>query len=106
MDAYCAKIRKLEEKFYSIEYHHVVQDQNQLIEHLSKIGSSHAVILPRVSVQDIFTPSIKEEKEVQEIPAPSSWYLQYLHRLWIGGNSSSSTSLAPTYLPIRLKLNV
>ena len=26
------------------------------------------MILPRVSVQDIFTPSIKEEKEVQEIP--------------------------------------
>ena len=24
MDAYCAKIRKLEGKFYGIEYHHVV----------------------------------------------------------------------------------
>ena len=30
MDAYCAEIRKLEGKFYGIEYHHVVQDQNQL----------------------------------------------------------------------------
>ena len=28
IDAYCAKIRKLEEKFYGIEYHHVVRDQN------------------------------------------------------------------------------
>jgi len=28
MDAYCAKIRKLEGKFYGIEYHHVVCDQN------------------------------------------------------------------------------
>ena len=27
-DAYCAKIRKLEGKFYGIEYHHVVRDQN------------------------------------------------------------------------------
>ena len=26
------------------------------------------MILPRVFVQDLFTPSIKEEKEVQEIP--------------------------------------
>ena len=68
MDAYCTKIRKLEGKFYGIEYHHVVQDQNQLIEHLSKIGSSHAVILPRVFIQDLLAPSIKEEKEVQEIP--------------------------------------
>ena len=68
MDAYCVEIRKLEEKFYGIEYHHVVRDQNQLANHLSKIGSSRAVILPGVFVQDLFTPSIKEEKEVQEIP--------------------------------------
>ena len=31
-------------------------------------GSSRAAIPPRVFVQDLFTPSIKEEKEVQEIP--------------------------------------
>ena len=28
MDAYCAEIRKLEGKFYGIEYHHMVRDQN------------------------------------------------------------------------------
>ncbi|XP_066316385.1 uncharacterized protein [Miscanthus floridulus] len=28
MDAYCTEIRKLEGKFYGIEYHHVVRDQN------------------------------------------------------------------------------
>ena len=43
IDAYCAEIRKLEGKFYSIEYHHMVQDQNQLANHLSKIGSSHSI---------------------------------------------------------------
>ena len=68
MDAYCAEIRKLEGKFYGIEYHHVVRDQNQLVDHLSKLGSSRAMIPPGVFVQDLFTPSIKEEKEVQEIP--------------------------------------
>ena len=68
MDTYCAEIKKLEGKFYDIEYHHVVRDQNQLADHLSKIGSSRTVIPPRVFVQDLFTPSIKEEKEVQEIP--------------------------------------
>ncbi|XP_066308228.1 uncharacterized protein [Miscanthus floridulus] len=36
MDAYCTEIRKLERKFYGIEYHHVVQDQNQLADHLSR----------------------------------------------------------------------
>ena len=68
MDAYYAKIRKLEGKFYGIEYHHVVRDQNQLADHLSKIGSSCTAILPRVFIQDLFTPSIKEEKKVQEVP--------------------------------------
>ena len=78
MDAYCAGIRKLKGKFYGIEYHHVVRDQNQLVDHLSKIGSSLAVIPLGVFVQDLFTPSIKEEKKAQEVPPPSSWYLHYL----------------------------
>ena len=68
MDAYCAEIRKLEGKFYGIEYHHVVRDQNQLADHLSKLGSSRAAIPPGVFIQDLLAPSIKEEKEVQEIP--------------------------------------
>ena len=68
MDAYYAKIRKLKGKFYGIEYHHMARDQNQLADHLSKIGSSHAAILPGVFIQDLFMSSIKEEKEVQEIP--------------------------------------
>ena len=68
MDAYCAEIRKLEGKFYGIEYHHMVRDQNQLADHLSKLGSSRAVIPLGVFVQDLLAPSIKEEKEVQEIP--------------------------------------
>ncbi|XP_066396134.1 uncharacterized protein [Miscanthus floridulus] len=68
MDAYCAKIRKLEGKFYGIEYHHVVRDQNQFADHLSKLGSSHVVIPPRVFIQDVLVPSIKEDKEVEEVP--------------------------------------
>ena len=68
MDAYCAEIRKLEGKFYGIEYHHMVRDQNQLADHLSKLGSSHAMILPGVFIQYLLAPSIKEDKEVQEVP--------------------------------------
>ncbi|XP_066341899.1 uncharacterized protein [Miscanthus floridulus] len=68
MDAYCTKIRKFEGKFYGIEYNHVVHDQNQLADHLSKLGSSRAVIPPGVFIQDLLAPSIKEDKEVQEVP--------------------------------------
>ena len=65
MDAYCAEIRKLEGKFYGIEYHHVVRDQNQLADHLSKLGSSRVMIPSGVFIQDLLAPSIKE---VQEVP--------------------------------------
>ena len=32
MDGYCLEIRKLEGKFYGIEYHHIIQDQNQAVD--------------------------------------------------------------------------
>ena len=62
------KLESLKEKFYGIEYHHVVRDQNQLADHLSKLGSSRTAIQPGVFVQDLLAPSIKEDKEVQEVP--------------------------------------
>ncbi|XP_066320150.1 uncharacterized protein [Miscanthus floridulus] len=68
MDVYYAEIRKLEGKFYGIEYHHMVRDQNQPADHLSKIGLSHVPVPPGVFVQDLLVPSIKEEKEVEEVP--------------------------------------
>jgi len=40
MDAYYKEIRKIERKFYSIEYRHVVQEKNQAADTLSKLGSS------------------------------------------------------------------
>jgi hypothetical protein len=65
------KSGSLKETFYCIEYHHVVRDQNQLADHLSKLGSSRAVIPPGVFVQDLLAPFIKEDKEVQEVPPPA-----------------------------------
>ena len=50
METYCAMIRKLEDKFYGIEYHHVVWANNQAVDELSKIGSTRADIPVRVFV--------------------------------------------------------
>jgi ribonuclease HI len=61
MDAYCKEIRKLEGKFYGIEYTHVVRDKNQAADELSKIGSSRAQVPHGMFVQDLVKPSIKEE---------------------------------------------
>jgi len=44
MDAYCATIRKLKDKFYGIEYHHVVWADNQAADELLKLGSTRAEV--------------------------------------------------------------
>ena len=68
MDTYCAEIRKLEGKFYGIEYHHVIRDASQAADRLSKLGSSRAKVPAGVFVQDLMTPSIKEGQPVDEMP--------------------------------------
>ena len=69
MDAYCKSIRKLEGKFYGIEYAHVVQDKNQAADALSKLGSSRAKVPHGVFVQDLLMPSIEEEDStVDKLP--------------------------------------
>ena len=78
MDAYCTKIRKLEGKFYGIEYHHVVRDQNQPADQLSKIGSSRTAVPPGVFMQDLMVPSIKEEKDVEEVTDWREQFIKYL----------------------------
>ena len=82
MDAYCKSIRKLEGRFYGIEYIHVVRDKNQAADALSKLGSSRAKIPHGVFVQDLLTPSIDDEDSkvdkapdkqlVAMVPAPST----------------------------------
>jgi hypothetical protein len=70
MDAYCAKIRKLENKFYGLEFHHMVRADNEAADKLSKLGSTRAVILHGVFVHDLVKSSIEEEeKPVAEQPA-------------------------------------
>jgi ribonuclease HI len=60
MDAYFLEIRKLENKFYSLEFHHVVRDNNVAADVLSKLGSTHAQVPGGVFVHELHTPSIPE----------------------------------------------
>jgi hypothetical protein len=59
MDAYCAKIRKLEGNFEGIEFQHVPQSNNIVADVLSKLGSRRALVPAGVFVQDLRKPSIK-----------------------------------------------
>jgi hypothetical protein len=42
MCKYCVVVRKLEDKFEGLEFHHVEKDRNAAVDVLSKLGSSRA----------------------------------------------------------------
>jgi hypothetical protein len=60
MDAYYLEVRKLENKFYGLEFHHVVRDNNIATDVLSKLGSTRAQVPVGVFVHELHAPSIPE----------------------------------------------
>jgi ribonuclease HI len=54
MDAYCLEVCKLENKFYGLEFNHVVCENNVAADVLSKLGSTRAQV-PAVSSSMSFT---------------------------------------------------
>jgi ribonuclease HI len=64
MDAYVQEGRKLENKFSSVEVHHVVREHNVGVDILYKLGSTHAQVLAGVFVQELKQPSIKSSPQV------------------------------------------
>jgi hypothetical protein len=59
MNAYCAEVRKLEDHFEGLEFHHISSDNNMAVDVLSKLGSKRALVLTSVFVQDLCKPSIR-----------------------------------------------
>jgi hypothetical protein len=59
MNAYCAKVRKLEDHFEGLEFHHVSRDNNVAADVLSKLGSKRALVPASIFVQDLRKPSIR-----------------------------------------------
>jgi hypothetical protein len=69
MDAYCLEVRKLENKFYGLEFHHVVRDNNIAADVLTKLGSTRAQVPAGVFVHELHTPSIPETAPPTTDPA-------------------------------------
>jgi hypothetical protein len=69
MDAYCLEVRKLENKFYGLEFHHIVRDNNVAVDVLSKLGSTRAQVSAGVFVHELHTPSIPEPASPTIVPA-------------------------------------
>jgi hypothetical protein len=70
MNAYCLDVRNLENKFYDLEFHHVVRDNNIAVDILSKLGSTHSQVPIRVFVHELHAPSISEPTLTTTYPAP------------------------------------
>jgi hypothetical protein len=62
MGKYCTAVRKLEEKFEGLEFHHVERDRNAATDALSKLGSSQTQVPPGVFVQEVPRPSISSDQ--------------------------------------------
>jgi hypothetical protein len=71
MDAYCLEVRKLENKFYGVEFHHVVRDNNVAVGVLSKLGSTRAQVPAGVFIHELHTPSIPKPTPMTTDPTPS-----------------------------------
>jgi ribonuclease HI len=69
MDAYCLEVRKLENKFYGLEFHHIVRDNNVAADILSKLGSTRAQVPAGVFVHELHAPSIPEPAPPTTVPA-------------------------------------
>jgi ribonuclease HI len=69
IDAYFLEVCKLENKFYGLEFHHVVRDNNVAADVLSKLGSTRAQVLAGVFVHELHVPSIPEPTPTTTDPA-------------------------------------
>jgi hypothetical protein len=66
MEAYCDKVRRLEDKFHGLELNHVAQRYNETADELTKIASGRMTVPPDVFSRDIYQPSVK----IDDTPEP------------------------------------
>jgi ribonuclease HI len=74
MGKYCTAVRKLEDKFEGLEFHHVERDCNAAADALSKLGSSRTQVQHGVFVQEVPHPSISLDRaeECNTLSQPES----------------------------------
>jgi ribonuclease HI len=74
MSKYCTAVRRLEDKFEGLEFHHMERDRNAAADTLSKLGSNQAQVPPGVFVLEVSRPSILSDqaKECNTLSQPES----------------------------------
>jgi hypothetical protein len=68
MNAYRAEVRKLEDHFEGLEFHHVSCDNNVAADVLSKLVSKRALVPAGVFVQDLRKPSTRLLSDPETLP--------------------------------------
>jgi ribonuclease HI len=66
MEAYCDKVRRLEDKFYGLELNHIARRYNETMDELAKIASGQTTVPPNIFCRDIHQPSVK----IDDTPEP------------------------------------
>jgi ribonuclease HI len=66
MEAYCDKVRRLEDKFNGLELNHIARRYNETADELAKIASGQTTVPPDVFSRDIHQPSVK----IDDTPEP------------------------------------
>ena len=61
MMAYCQEVSKLEDKFDSLEFAHVLRGRNEAADELAKLGSSRATVPPSVFLQELHKSTIRKK---------------------------------------------
>jgi hypothetical protein len=62
MGKYYTAVRKLEDKFEGLEFHHVERDRNAAADTLLKLGSNRTQVPPGVFIQEVPRPSISSDQ--------------------------------------------
>jgi ribonuclease HI len=66
MEAYCDKVRRLEDKFYGLEPNHIARRYNETADELAEIASGRTTVPPDVFSRDIHQPSVNTD----DMPEP------------------------------------
>jgi hypothetical protein len=72
MEAYCAKVRKLEARFDGLELRHIPQRDNEEANSLARIGLTRDTPLAGVFLNKLINPLARREVETQPLPEPSA----------------------------------
>jgi hypothetical protein len=94
MDAYCLEVHKLENMFYGLEFHHVVRDNNIVVDVLPKLGSTRAQVPAGVFIHELHAPSIPEPAPTTTDPAhpPAGQEVMMINMDWRQPSSTTSAS--------------